>query len=67
MDMIGFLASTKKEKTSTKKKGILDEKQADAISSELDRLLCTLVIKQENLFLGIYSDAVVMHGKIHFN
>ena len=55
MNMVGFLDSTKKEKTSAKKKGELDEKDADAISFELYRLLCKLAIKKGNIFLWAFT------------
>ena len=50
--MIGYLDSTKKEKTGAKKRGQLDEKDADPISFELYRLLCKLAIQSGNIFYG---------------
>ena len=52
LEMIGYLDSTKKEKTGAKKRGQLDEKDADPISFELYRLLCKLAIQSGNIFYG---------------
>ena len=53
--MTGYLDSAKKEKTGAKKRGELDEKEADPISFELYRLLCKLAIKSGNIFLWAFT------------
>ena len=55
IEMTGYLDSAKKEKTGAKKRGELDEKEADPISFELYRLLCKLAIKSGNIFLWAFT------------
>ena len=51
--MTGYLDSIKKEKTSAKKRGELDEQEADPINFELYRLICKLAIQSGNMFCGL--------------
>ena len=44
LEILGYIDSTKKEKTGAMKRGELDEKDADPITFELYRLLCKLAI-----------------------
>ena len=55
LEMVGYLDSAKKEKTGARKKGQLEEKEADAISFELYRLLCKFAIQSGNIFLWAFT------------
>ena len=55
LEMVSYLDSAKKEKTGAKKKGKLEEKEADAISFELYRLLNKLAVESGNIFLWAFT------------
>ena len=55
IEMTGYLDSIKKEKTSAKKRGELDEQEADPINFELYRLICKLAIKSGNIFVWAFT------------
>ena len=55
IEMRNYLDSMLKEKTKAKKAGQTEEREADAISFELYRLLCKLAIKTSNMFLWAFT------------
>ena len=55
MEMQGFLDSVKKEKVKAKKRGEVEEKEADPISFELYRLLCKYAINAGNIFVWAFT------------
>ena len=54
-DVDQFIACYKREHASAKKDGNTDEKEADAISSTLFKLLMTWAIEEGNVFVWCFS------------
>ena len=52
---------------SAKKKEELDEKEADPISFELNRIICKLALESGKVFVRFHSDAMVVYGAININ
>jgi hypothetical protein len=56
MKIKGYLDSMKKEKTKAKKRGVVEEKEADLISYELYRLLYKMTIQRGDIFVWACMD-----------